>query len=911
MRVFCTLLLLSTPGLIAHPDLRAQPISGVINTYARILSFDACTNALTVSSTSGFAVGDTVLLLVMQGAPIDTVDSSFYGAPGTTRAGNAELARIAAIPDGIHLVFANVIRGAYTGNASGGIGGTLVAQAIRIPHYRSAHVTGTLTASAWNPVTQTGGVLALSADTLTLASDIDVSGLGFHGGLASSNGGVGEYEHYHCAGASANGGYKGEGVAGTMPSGFEAGRGAVATGGGGGNSHNAGGGGGSNWGLGGLGGNETNEAPFTGATNGGRGGWSFANGEMVLGGGGGGGHENDGGGSAGGNGGGIILIFAKALIGNSHRIAANGDSAVPSTLDGAGGGGAGGSIVLDVDSISGNLFVSANGGGGGVADAQGTPYGYGPGGGGGGGWISSRATLPNSAGAVQAYGGPPGRVRNSSSVSINDSNYGATAGAAGAEAPVAVGYLTYVSEPFTLPGAVLHELSTCSGTPVTISAGGGWAYRWSPSVGMSDPTQATERVTPTATTVYTVQITSDSCVYTDTVRVDVLPAPVAVFTGPTTSCSGDTATYSIPPQDDRSSAGISYRWAVVGGAPAPVLDTAAADSIRIAWISGGLETISLIASNGSCSDSSSLVVPVASPISPRITATKLVLSGAGDTSLLSVSGSYVAYRWSTGDTTRTLTVDSAGTYSVAVLDSNGCMGSDSVRIANLSSLPWIELGLPDISAKPGDHVLLPITIIASRNLSAADLSSFSYTLHFDASLLEPLEAGTTSTYQHGDRFVTSRGTITNQLSTHTLDQMEFLAALGDATETTLSFDTVIWSSGQPIATKLDTGHFTLLGVCPAGGNRLFFGDDSVAITDVTPNPVSSMAVVNYSLAEPGATTLHVLDMLGRTVLTIVNGDASAGTYHALFDASALPNGMYNLVLQTPSQIFLKRLEVYH
>jgi hypothetical protein len=49
------------------------------------------------------------------------------------------------------------------------------------------------------------------------------------------------------------------------------------------------------------------------------------------------------------------------------------------------------------------------------------------------------------------------------------------------------------------------------------------------------------------------------------------------------------------------------------------------------------------------------------------------------------------YAWSTGGTTQTITVTESGTYSVEVIDPNGCIGSSSVDV-EINPLPVVDLG---------------------------------------------------------------------------------------------------------------------------------------------------------------------------------------------------------------------------
>jgi hypothetical protein len=65
-----------------------------------------------------------------------------------------------------------------------------------------------------------------------------------------------------------------------------------------------------------------------------------------------------------------------------------------------------------------------------------------------------------------------------------------------------------------------------------------------------------------------------------------------------------------------------------------------------------------------------------------------------------------------------------------------------------------------------------------------------------------------------------------------------------------------------------------------------------------PNPFNPSTTIQYSLKEPGETTLAVFDITGREVAKLVNGRQEAGAYSINFNASGLPSGMYFYRLQS-------------
>jgi hypothetical protein len=409
---------------------QTNTINGTINIYTpvNIIDTTSCPANLTVEATSGFSVGDNVLIIQMKGAKFDTSNTSSFGSViNLNYAGNNEIAKISSI-SGNNVRLNGKLANKYS------VAGKV--QLIRIPNYINANVTGTLTCQAWNG--KTGGVLILNVqNSLQLNANIDVSGKGFRGGIISKNpdgscGNGSSLYHYslYQPGLSwlVGGAQKGEGIC-DIDTARIAGRGPLVNGGGGGNKHNTGGGGGSNYTAGGKGGNGLEGCN---AITGGIGGIDlssyYTSSKLFAGGGGGCGDDNNGVGSTGENGGGIAIIIASSITGNGFKIKSNGNSVTvvgSSIADGAGGGGGGGAIFVNTNSVT-NTIIETNGGDGGK---QSPTWGcVGPGGGGGTGVILTNLSaltgftssqMPGAAGIV--FG---------TTFLCNNTTYGAVSGVA-------------------------------------------------------------------------------------------------------------------------------------------------------------------------------------------------------------------------------------------------------------------------------------------------------------------------------------------------------------------------------------------------------------------------------------------------------------------------------------------------
>jgi len=392
-------LVCGTPG----KDGAGGTLTGVVNTYyAGVGTPAAGTASLTVTTPSSgsatqIGVNDLVLVIQMQGAQINSTNTSSYGdgvsgdpASGSTSLGNSgqfEFVTVTAVTAGTGTETLT-IQGSGAGggllnsyasvaasNTSTPPQGIQTFQVIRVPQYSSATLSSTLAALAWNGAV--GGVLALDVSSqLTLSGTVVLDGQGFRGGggrsLAGATGLL-STDDVTLSTLAANGS-KGEGIAGTphyiapstasiapattatstaqtylegLPNGSYA-RGAPGNAAGGAtdahpsaNDQNSGGGGGANGGTGGIGGFGWDSAGIVG----GFGGVAFpaSTAAVVMGGGGGAGTTNDG------------------SYWNPTTNAGNADCGANCTGIYSSGVGGGGIVIIHAGSFTGTGTITANG----------------------------------------------------------------------------------------------------------------------------------------------------------------------------------------------------------------------------------------------------------------------------------------------------------------------------------------------------------------------------------------------------------------------------------------------------------------------------------------------------------------------------------------------------------------------
>jgi chitodextrinase len=402
-------------------------IDSIINSYTPVLAFNPCDNKITVEDASTFNIGDTVLIIQMKGAEIDSSNNATFGdIINYKNAGNYEFNYVKSKTGNIVELKNSLSRGYDVPNGK--------VQLIRVPYFNNVTVTNTLTCLPWDG--RKGGVLVFKVeDSLSLQADIDVSNKGFNGGKGTVFFG-GTFNcflnGYYMPFNYDSSGMKGESITSLSMLKMYA-KGKNAGGGGGGMNHNGGGGGGANGGAGGNGGyphincsNRTTNFSFGGTT------LSYTNtaNKAYLGSGGGAANANNGSDASGANGGGLVIISSKYLLGNSKSIISNGGNAIRCNTagnpnlspchDGGGGGGAGGSVLLDIPNIINATNINVNGGNGadltylGGSSAGLGPLGPGAGGGGGVVWVKNITVDP--ALTVSNAGGVNGVILNDGNI---------------------------------------------------------------------------------------------------------------------------------------------------------------------------------------------------------------------------------------------------------------------------------------------------------------------------------------------------------------------------------------------------------------------------------------------------------------------------------------------------------------
>ena len=225
------------------------------------------------------------------------------------------------------------------------------------------------------------------------------------------------------------------------------------------------------------------------------------------------------------------------------------------------------------------------------------------------------------------------------------------------------------------------DVAICAGNAATLNASGGNSYVWYPG-GFTGPTIS---VDPSVSTSYTVVGTDAfGCTNSDTVDVAVNSLPVATISPDVDICQGGSATLT-------AGGGSTYTWTPTGSTTGTITVNPGSSTTYNVQVSDG---------NG-CSTTASVNVNVHSLPPVNLQSSFLC---AGSVTTLDAGPGSVSYYWTpTGDTTRTLSVSTGGTYAVTLTDAWGCTTTASATI-NVGSSITINLG--NVSFCQGDSATL-------------------------------------------------------------------------------------------------------------------------------------------------------------------------------------------------------------
>lgn len=366
-------------------------------------------------------------------------------------------------------------------------------------------------------------------------------------------------------------------------------------------------------------------------------------------------------------------------------------------------------------------------------------------------------------------------------------------------------------------------------------------------------------------------------------------APTITANGPLTFCQGGSVQLT-------ASAGASYLWSNGATTQSTTVST------------GG--TYNVTVTQGACANVASIIVTV-NPL-PVITVTAagpLTFCQGGSVQLTATAGN--AYTWSNGATTQSITVNTAGNYSVTVNQGNSCVNTSNPVTVAINPLPTaaITAGGPLSFCQGG-----------SVQLTASAASSYAWS---NGATTQSITANTTGAYAVTitDANGCSGVSATTQVTANALPTVSLSAApytrLFPGLTTTLTANatnaaTYAWyknGSLLPAATAAtltvgidDLGDYsvivTAVGGCSNNSSIVSIADSAATRLFVYPNPNNGQFQVSYYNQPNAKQTLTIYDSKGARAFSKTY-DLAATYQRMQVDMRRNRGGVYSIILTDP------------
>jgi hypothetical protein len=243
-----------------------------------------------------------------------------------------------------------------------------------------------------------------------------------------------------------------------------------------------------------------------------------------------------------------------------------------------------------------------------------------------------------------------------------------------------------------LPTVTVNNGAICNGGSATLIAGGADTYSWSPGIGLNTTTGSIVIASPSITTSYTVTGTSlAGCTNTAVATVSVT-GNLTLTVNSATICNGNSTTLT-------ANGANSFSWS-----PGTGLNTTTGFSVIANPTLTTIYTVTGTA--GVCTTTTTGTVTVNSPPAATIAAGGPTVFCQGGSVILNASNG-TSFLWSNGATTQSISVSTAGNYSVTVTSGNGCSATSSVVTVVVNPLPTASISANGpTSFCQGDFVIL-------------------------------------------------------------------------------------------------------------------------------------------------------------------------------------------------------------
>lgn len=434
------------------------------------------------------------------------------------------------------------------------------------------------------------------------------------------------------------------------------------------------------------------------------------------------------------------------------------------------------------------------------------------------------------------------------------------------------------------------DTSTC-GNSVVVDAGSGYvSYSWS-----SGGTSQTETVTSNSTLTVTV-VDGNGCVLTDSIDVELNPAPLVNLGPDTTQCGGSVTL-------DAGNPGALYFW------------SNSTSSQTTAASSTGTYFVNVLTQQG-CSASDTVNVTINNqPVVNLGPDTSICLA----TVILDAGNPGSTYAWSNAATTQTVTVGT-GTYSVTATDPSGCADADTITVT--TNIPPNIVASNDTSICPG----------GTATLAASGGVSYLWSTNATGTPVGVSPSTATAYYVTGTDANGCQGSDVVIVNLLPASSAQFTSTITGATANFNNQSTgaisYSWNFGDssPVNTTASPAHtytlngtytvtLTVTGPCGTDTYTQVITITEVGVLDnelentlsIYPNPNNGQFTVSFGFTAETDVTVELTDMAGRVISSVQQNNVT--NFQQQIGSEDLAGGVYFVNIRTDEGVVTRKIVV--
>jgi concanavalin A-like lectin/glucanase superfamily protein/type IX secretion system substrate protein len=222
----------------------------------------------------------------------------------------------------------------------------------------------------------------------------------------------------------------------------------------------------------------------------------------------------------------------------------------------------------------------------------------------------------------------------------------------------------------------------------------------------------------------------------------------------------------------------------------------------------------------------------------------------------------------------------------------------------------IDIELSQVEVETGDYFDLQVKMTRAVDIEKAELTRLNAEIKTNQTITVLKSDDFTFTVEGSYLIIPVVLEMETAKDGDILATLNFRATLGMVAEDDIVLQNIVPEGGLA-KINLQDGHIKLTDICDdgQGGIRLIDASEQLSLSPIYPNPTKNDVVFEFSTIEPGTTQVYIINSNGDKVAEIINDYLKVDQYSIPYDLSGLPPGAYFYILETPTQILSRKMQI--